>query len=131
MWPKKQRLKYTLSRRYSHLRIHRLLESRLQNPCIKSSRIQDPFDIAFENEIRLGKEIVDAANACLGTLEHFAISSLPDAVEISKGLHPLLKHCISKATTVEYIICPATLADDRRSVWSITSESWPGYYMEN
>ena len=92
---------------------------------------KEPFDVAFEDEIRQGKNIVDAANTCLDTLERFVISSLPNAVEISKGRHPLLKHYVSKATTVDYIKHLPSPADGGKSLWSITSELWPGYYMEN
>lgn len=92
---------------------------------------KEPFDIAFDDEIRQGKNIVDAANTCLGTLERFVISSLPNAVEISKGLHPLLKHYVSKAMTVDYIKNLPTPVDDGERLWNITSELWPAYYMEN
>lgn len=95
-------------------------------PFIKYATAGDPdkWTLAKANEVRLGKNIVDAAAKTLDTLEHFVFSSLPSPDRLSNHEMPDLLHYEGKAEITRYISEHDRLA-------KLTTVLYCGYYMEN
>jgi len=62
-----------------------------------------PNQIAFDREVQQGRNIIDAAAKCLGTLDRFVLSTLADVKGISKGSIEWVLHLDAKAAQVEYL----------------------------
>ena len=58
---------------------------------------------AYRMERRSGKNIVDAANSTIDSLELFIFSSLSAAKRLSQGEYKHIYHFDAKAETVEYL----------------------------
>ncbi|KAL8926560.1 MAG: hypothetical protein Q9208_002887 [Pyrenodesmia sp. 3 TL-2023] len=93
--------------------------------------------LAEEDEIDQGRKIVNAACG-LDTLDHFILSSLPDARVVSGGKHDTLAHTVGKARTLEYLRSldkpyhPSHAGNrEGKTLWRKTTVLWVGYYMEN
>lgn len=95
-------------------------------PFIKYAMAGDPdkWTKAFDDEVRVGKNIVDAAATTLDTLQHFVFSSLSSPDQVSNHEMPDLLHYEGKATVSRYIGQNERLA-------SLTTVLYCGYYMEN
>ncbi|KAL8726757.1 MAG: hypothetical protein Q9166_006496 [cf. Caloplaca sp. 2 TL-2023] len=86
--------------------------------------------IAKDDELAQGRAAVDAALTCLDTLEHFVFSSIPDEMAVSNGKYDL-PHYAAKNATIKYIQDLQTQSHGGKTLWSVTSVVWVGYYMEN
>ena len=110
---------------------------------------EDAWIQAMLDEVRRGQNVVDAASQTLETLNHFVLSSLPSADEISSHELSKVYHHEGKAEIVRYIqqksmqaaatAAVTTSGEDRvseadshfKQLASITTVFWCGYYMEN
>ncbi|KAI4114909.1 MAG: hypothetical protein LQ345_004401 [Seirophora villosa] len=93
--------------------------------------------LAEEDEIDQGRKMVNAACG-LDTLEHFILSSLPDAHAISGGKLDMLANSVGKARTLKYLqgldkpFHPSHAGNhEGKTLWRKTTVLWVGYYMEN
>lgn len=84
----------------------------------------DRWTLAKADEIRVGRNVVDAAVKTLDTLKHFVFSSLSSPDRVSNHEMPNLFHYEAKAEVTRYIGENELLADR-------TTVLYCGYYMEN
>jgi hypothetical protein len=86
--------------------------------------IPNKWTQAKDDEVGVGKNIVDAAAATLDTLEHFVFSSLSSPDLVSNHEMPDLLHYEGKAEVTRYIA-------ENEKLGSLTTVLYCGYYMEN
>lgn len=83
---------------------------------------------AYDEEIRLGRNIVDAANDVLesdGVLERFIFSSLPSPAKYSGGKYERIYHFESKSVVEEYVRSEKPSLAEKMSVLFV------GFYVSN
>ncbi|PNP59867.1 hypothetical protein FNYG_14810 [Fusarium nygamai] len=71
--------------------------------------------VAYDVEVQHGRNIVDAANATLDTLERFVLSTLSPAKKLSKGKYTHNFHFDSKWEAVEYLKATYPALGDKTS----------------
>ncbi|KAK5167526.1 uncharacterized protein LTR77_007225 [Saxophila tyrrhenica] len=106
----------------------------------------DKWQQAEADEVRCGKNIVDAACQTLDTLEHFVFSSLPSPDAISNHTFSNLYHFEGKVKIVRYIgekglqcptgkrVCDNDFGEEfaeSKQLRDVTTVLWCGCYMEN
>lgn len=78
----------------------------ISNPKLQAKAQESgrPLNVeAYHGEVQLGRNIVDAANATVDTLDRFVLSTLSPAKKWSKGKYSKNYHFDAKWTAVEYL----------------------------
>lgn len=85
---------------------------------------QQPVEYAFEEELRQGCNVFDAAST-VSTLERVVFSSLPNVRRLSQGKYDKAYHFDAKALALEYA------EEHHHTIWTKTSVLQMGFYLSN